>query len=111
MPEPREQELERRIREALRQIIEKTDRKYDLRLSDQEQAERLRKAEQVFLDGGIEIAGELKTPLISASVKIKVERNIPTIKLALVLVFRLAAIGVIVGAINVLTGGGGATLK
>lgn len=58
MPEPREQELERRIREALRQIIEKTDRKYDLRLSELVLGKQLHKERRIFLDSAIGEVGE-----------------------------------------------------
>ncbi len=102
MPRPSQDELERRIREALRQVAEEADQTYDLKLSEAERAERLRKAEKAFLEGGIEIAGELKTPVLSATLKLSISRGTSVARLAVVAAAMLIGLAMLIGGVYLL---------
>lgn len=110
-PLSRDEELERRIREALRQVIDKTDKRYDLQLPEAERQERLLKAERTFFEGGLELAGELKTSLVSASFRLRVGPDISTTRVALIMAAVLVSVALVVGAVFLLAGGSGAGRK
>jgi len=99
MPNPDASDLERRIREAIRRIADESDQIYDVKLSESQRTERIRNAEKAFLDGGIEISGELKSALLSASVKVRIGNDTSVSRILIISIALLIGLGLVIGGV------------